>query len=42
MVLQHPALMPYYAAMATLGSVAGCLLLYMLGRGVARRFFAAG
>jgi membrane protein YqaA with SNARE-associated domain len=28
MVLQTPALMPYYAAMATLGSVVGCLVLH--------------
>lgn len=32
MVLQHPERMPYYAAMATLGSVAGCLVLYLLAR----------
>lgn len=32
MVLQHPARMPYYAAMATLGSLAGCLTLYVLAR----------
>ena len=31
MVTQNKALMPYYAAMATLGSVAGCLLLYVIG-----------
>lgn len=30
MVLQDPAWMPYYAAMATLGSVVGCLVLYEL------------
>jgi membrane protein YqaA with SNARE-associated domain len=30
--VSHPARMPYYAAMATLGSVAGCLLLYYLAR----------
>jgi membrane protein YqaA with SNARE-associated domain len=30
--IDHPARMPYYAAMATLGSVAGCLLLYYLAR----------
>jgi membrane protein YqaA with SNARE-associated domain len=28
--IRYPARMPYYAAMATLGSVAGCLLLYYL------------
>jgi membrane protein YqaA with SNARE-associated domain len=32
MVTQHPGLMVYYATMATLGSVVGCLLLYYLGR----------
>ena len=32
MVTQNKPLMPYYATMATLGSVAGCLLLYYLGR----------
>ena len=32
MVTQHPSLMIYYAIMATLGSVVGCLLLYYLGR----------
>jgi membrane protein YqaA with SNARE-associated domain len=34
MVVQHKALMPYYAAMATAGSVAGCYVLYLIaGRG---------
>ncbi len=32
MVARNEALMPYYAAMATLGSVCGCLVLYVLGR----------
>lgn len=32
MVTQNPPLMVYYATMATLGSVAGCLLLYYLGK----------
>jgi membrane protein YqaA with SNARE-associated domain len=32
MVLQHPLWMPYYAAMATAGSVAGCLVIYTLAR----------
>ena len=32
MVTRNKALMPYYAAMATLGSIAGCLVLYGLGR----------
>jgi membrane protein YqaA with SNARE-associated domain len=30
--MQYPARMPYYAAMATLGSVGGCLLLYYIAR----------
>lgn len=30
--IRSPARMPYYAAMATLGSVAGCLLLYYIAR----------
>jgi len=30
--VHNPARMPYYAAMATLGSVAGCLFLYYLAR----------
>ncbi|MBI3671159.1 MAG: DedA family protein [Acidobacteria bacterium] len=30
--IQSPARMPYYALMATLGSVAGCVLLYFLAR----------
>jgi membrane protein YqaA with SNARE-associated domain len=30
--VRFPARMPYYAAMATLGSVAGCLFLYYLAR----------
>ena len=32
MVIQNKPLMPYYATMATLGSVVGCLVLYVLGR----------
>ena len=32
MVIENKDLMPYYATMATLGSVAGCLLLYVIGR----------
>jgi membrane protein YqaA with SNARE-associated domain len=32
MVTQHEARMVYYASCATLGSIAGCLLLYYLGR----------
>ena len=30
MVVQHKALMPYYAAMATAGSVAGCYAIYLI------------
>src|ERR1700726_1223112 len=30
--IRYPARMPYYAAMATLGSVGGCLLLYYIAR----------
>ena len=30
MVREHRALMPYYAAMATLGSIAGCYVIYYL------------
>lgn len=30
MVTQHKALMPYYAAMATAGSVVGCYVIYLL------------
>jgi membrane protein YqaA with SNARE-associated domain len=30
--IRFPARMPYYAAMATIGSVGGCLLLYYLAR----------
>jgi membrane protein YqaA with SNARE-associated domain len=29
---RHPESMPYYASMTTLGSLAGCLLLYVVGR----------
>src|SRR3712207_5478177 len=32
MVTQHKARMPLYATASTLGSVAGCLLLYYIGR----------
>jgi membrane protein YqaA with SNARE-associated domain len=32
MVTQHPERMPLYALMATLGSVAGCTVMYMIGR----------
>src|SRR5580693_2138212 len=30
--VRYPARMPYYALMATLGSVGGCLLLYCIAR----------
>ena len=30
--LQHPEMMPFYVAMATLGSVAGCLTIYFVFR----------
>jgi membrane protein YqaA with SNARE-associated domain len=30
--LQHPARMPLYAAMATLGSVLGCVILFLIAR----------
>lgn len=32
LVIQHKERMAYYAMMATLGSIAGCLVLYYLGR----------
>ena len=32
MVINHPERMVYYASMATLGSVTGCLALYFVGR----------
>ena len=32
MVTRNEELLPYYAAMATLGSITGCLVLYVLGR----------
>lgn len=43
LVIEHNARMPYYALMATLGSVSGCLVLYCIGRSggealVRRRF----
>ena len=45
MVTQHKSRMLLYASSATLGSIAGCLLLYALGRKgdqfIARRFSAA-
>src|ERR1051325_512296 len=32
MVMKHPHRLPYYALMATLGSVAGCLSIYYIAR----------
>jgi len=32
LVIQHPDRWPYYAAMATLGSLAGCYILFTIGR----------
>jgi membrane protein YqaA with SNARE-associated domain len=32
MVMRHPHLLPYYAVMATLGSVLGCLTIYYIAR----------
>jgi membrane protein YqaA with SNARE-associated domain len=46
MVTEHKARMPIYAAAATLGSIAGCLTLYFIGRkggeAVIRKRFHAG
>ena len=46
MVIQRKELMLYYAGMATLGSVVGCLVMYYIGRkggeAVLRRRFKAG
>jgi len=46
MVIDKPALMPYYAAMATLGSVVGCFVIYLLankgGEAVLRRRLSSG
>jgi membrane protein YqaA with SNARE-associated domain len=43
MVIENPERMPYYALMATLGSITGCLVLYVLGyrggQGVLERRF---
>ncbi|HKS68216.1 MAG TPA: VTT domain-containing protein [Candidatus Acidoferrales bacterium] len=36
---QHPARMPYYAAMAALGSLAGCIWLYLLARKGGEAYF---
>jgi membrane protein YqaA with SNARE-associated domain len=40
MVMKRPHLLVYYAAMATLGSVAGCLALYTVARKGGRNFVA--
>src|SRR5258708_9425279 len=37
--IHYPARMPYYAAMATLGSVGGCLFLYYIARRVGEAIF---
>ena len=37
--IQHPARMPLYAAMAALGSVLGCVLLYFIARKGGEAFF---
>ncbi len=37
LTLQHPAWMPIYAVAATLGSVAGCIILYYISRKAGRR-----
>src|SRR5688572_10057402 len=46
MVVNHPERMLFYATMATLGSIAGCLALYFVGRkggeAVLRRRFSGG
>jgi membrane protein YqaA with SNARE-associated domain len=39
MVTQRKALMPYYAAMATLGSVAGCYVIYFLAEKGGEAFY---
>jgi membrane protein YqaA with SNARE-associated domain len=46
LVIEHPERMIYYASMATLGSIAGCLALYYVGRrggeALLRRRFSSG
>ena len=37
LTIQHPAWMPIYAAAATIGSVAGCVILYYISRRAGRR-----
>jgi len=40
MVVQHKGWMPYYAAMATFGSVAGCYVLYLIAERGGEAFLA--
>lgn len=40
MVMKRPHLLPYYALMATLGSVAGCLAIYFVARKGGQAFVA--
>ena len=40
MVIRNKTLMPYYAAMATLGSVAGCYVLYLIAERGGEAFLA--
>ena len=40
MVIRNKALMPYYAAMATLGSVVGCYVLYLIAERGGEAFLA--
>jgi LPXTG-motif cell wall-anchored protein len=46
MVVEHPQRMVYYATMATLGSIAGCLALYFVarkgGQALLRKRFSSG
>jgi|ERR1700683_3330362 len=37
--IERPARMPYYAAMATIGSLAGCIWLYLLAKKGGEEFF---
>jgi membrane protein YqaA with SNARE-associated domain len=37
--IERPARMPYYAAMATMGSLAGCIWLYLLAKKGGEEFF---
>jgi membrane protein YqaA with SNARE-associated domain len=39
LAIQHPARMPLYAAMASLGSLLGCILLYFIARKGGEAFF---